>query len=113
MGARLYLIAYDIADPHRLARVARCLERIGTRVQYSVFIAELTPDELADAIADLARLIDPREDDVRAYPLPHVVDAALLGRQIFPDDILLLRDGRNLLRLGPKAKRPHQRELWR
>ena len=36
---RALLIAYDIRDPRRLRRVARCLETWATRVQNSVFLA--------------------------------------------------------------------------
>jgi len=32
----------------------------------------------------------------------------LMGPQIFPDDILLIRDGHNVLRLGADAPRPIQ-----
>src|SRR5207302_53333 len=34
----LYLVAYDVADPRRLRRVARVLERAALRVQKSVFL---------------------------------------------------------------------------
>ena len=96
----LYLICYDICDPKRLARVARYLSGVGHRVQYSVFAAELTKRGLDAVLADLEQIIDTREDDVRAYPLPPAGDVAMLGRQIFPDGVMLLRDGRNLLRLS-------------
>ena len=33
-----YLVAYDIADPRRLRRVARLMERRATRCQKSVFL---------------------------------------------------------------------------
>ncbi|MDX1606543.1 MAG: CRISPR-associated endonuclease Cas2 [Candidatus Competibacterales bacterium] len=99
MRRALYLIAYDIADPHRLNRVARFLTKCAVRIQYSVFAAEFTRTQLDDTLEGLRALIDPREDDIRAYPLPRVGQVALMGRQLFPDDILLLRDGYNLLRL--------------
>ncbi|MBK8510477.1 MAG: CRISPR-associated endonuclease Cas2 [Candidatus Competibacteraceae bacterium] len=39
---RLYLICYDIAeDPKRLSWVARYLEKVAFRVQYSVFVGSL------------------------------------------------------------------------
>jgi CRISPR-associated protein Cas2 len=34
---RWYLIAYDVSDDRRRAKVAKCLEGHGTRLQYSVF----------------------------------------------------------------------------
>lgn len=99
---RLYLICYDICEPRRLSRVARFLEKHACRVQYSVFAIQITPVRLTLLMKELSRLIDPTEDDVRAYPLPHEAHVDLLGTQMFPDDILLIRNGRNMLRLGAK-----------
>lgn len=99
----LYLIAYDITEPRRLNRIARYLSKRAVRVQYSVFAAELSRADYNDTLAGLRVLIDPRSDDVRIYPLPRHGEVALMGQQIFPDDILLLRDGHNLLRLNADA----------
>lgn len=100
MKSALYLIAYDITEPGRLARIARYLTRCAVRVQYSVFAAEFDRATLARVTTDLADLIDPLSDDVRIYPLPRTGQVALLGRQIFPEDIMLLHDGYNLLQLS-------------
>lgn len=102
---RLYLICYDIADPQRLSRVARFLCKHACRVQYSVFVIQITPARLNRLLEALEALIEPAEDDVRAYPLPRECEVALLGRQLFPDDVLLIRHGRNVLRLGEAARR--------
>jgi CRISPR-associated protein Cas2 len=96
----MYLIAYDITDPKRLNRIARYLSKRAVRVQYSVFAAELSRRALDDTVEGLNALINQRTDDVRIYPLPREGDVALLGRQIFPKDILLLNDGYNVLRLN-------------
>ena len=100
MKQALYLIAYDITDPRRLARIARYLTRCAVRVQYSVFAAEFDRATLAQVTQDLADLIDPWRDDIRIYPVPRNGQVALLGRQIFPEDIMLLHDGFNLLQLS-------------
>ncbi len=92
-----YLIAYDIRDPRRLGRVHRFLRRQSMPVQYSVFTAQLTQRKLTRVTEGLEAIIDPRADDVRIYPLPARLDANLLGRQIFPDDVLLLDGGVNLI----------------
>jgi CRISPR-associated protein Cas2 len=103
---RLYLICYDIAeDPKRLSRVARYLEKFAFRVQYSVFVGSFFEHSLEGVLRGLERIIDPRKDDVRCYPLPEQVEIVLLGPQIFPDDILLIRDGRNILQLGTNSAR--------
>lgn len=74
----LVLVAYDIADPRRLQRVARALEEIGERVQKSVFECGVTPDGLIALRKRLRTLIDPREDRVLLQPLcPHCRHAML------------------------------------
>lgn len=92
-----YLIAYDIRNPKRLIRVHRFLRREGMPVQYSVFTAQLTQRKLVRVMNGLQAIIDPRVDDVRIYPLPTRLEASLLGRQMFPDDVLLLDGGVNLI----------------
>ncbi len=104
---RLYLICYDISeDPKRLARVARYLGKFAFRVQYSVFVGSFFEHSLEGVLRGLEGIIDPRKDDVRCYPLPERAEVVMLGQQLFPDDILLIRDGRNVLRLGADAARP-------
>ncbi len=98
---QLYLICYDIAeDPKRLRRVARYLERFACRVQYSVFVGAFFDHSLVRVLQGLEAIIDPRKDDVRCYLLPAQADVVMLGNQLFPDDILLIHDGRNVLQLG-------------
>ena len=64
-----YLVAYDIASPKRLRRVARVCEDYGVRIQKSIFECDLdgcTFKALWDALLDE---IDPDEDYLAAYPL--------------------------------------------
>jgi CRISPR-associated protein Cas2 len=87
-----YLIAYDIADPARLQRVHRFLKRHGMALQYSVFLARLSGPGLQALLAGVEELIEPREDDVRAYALPVQPEWTLLGRRVLPDGIGLVSD---------------------
>ena len=103
MAKRLYLICYDITEPRRLNRVARFLKKYAFRVQYSVFAAQLSQRQLRRVLAGLEGIIDPRTDDVRSYPVPDECEVTLIGPQMFPEDILLVQDGRNILRLSPAA----------
>lgn len=75
-----YVIAYDITDPRRLTRVHRVLREEAFPVQYSVFLATLDTAAIDRLLARLGRLIDPRRDDVRAYPLPAAVEIESIGR---------------------------------
>jgi CRISPR-associated protein Cas2 len=64
-----YVVAYDIADPSRLQRVARRLEKVAIRCQKSVFLFPGGPSEVAALLDDLAALIRPAEDLVQAWRL--------------------------------------------
>lgn len=63
----LILIAYDISDPKRLAKVAHLCEDHGIRVQYSLFECRLEADRLEDFWLQLEELIDPASDRLVAY----------------------------------------------
>lgn len=65
-----WVIAYDVRCNRRRARVARRLERVGLRVQKSVFVARLPCKELQRLIHELGALIDPQTDQVAAWLLP-------------------------------------------
>jgi len=101
VSRHLYLISYDIADPARLGRIGRYMASQGMRVQYSVFAAHLTANELEQVIAGLQERIDPHADDVRIYPVPSGARAYSLGRQLFPQDVMLISEGQVISRLGP------------
>ncbi len=64
MARRRYLIAYDIADPRRLQRVIKLMEGCGTRLQYSVFLCDLSRAELITWRQGIDDLIELREDSV-------------------------------------------------
>ena len=66
---RLWVIVYDIADDRRRRRLAAVLGRRAERVQESVFEAWLNGAELRALLAEVAAVIEPAADAVRAYPL--------------------------------------------
>ncbi len=64
------VIAYDIAEDRRRQKVARLLaDHGGTRIQFSVFELELSPDRLRDLQLRLAALIRPARDRLHFYPV--------------------------------------------
>lgn len=63
----LSIVAYDIADPKRLARVARVCEDFGVRVQYSIFECRLDEEGFDDFWLKLLCEIDEKEDRLVAY----------------------------------------------
>ena len=82
-----WLICYDIADPYRLRDVHKEVRRYATPFQYSVFRTYATRRGVADTLHLLERIIDPRIDDVRAYPLLTAAAPAVYGRQQLADDV--------------------------
>jgi CRISPR-associated protein Cas2 len=65
-----YLICYDIADPKRLSKVAKFLEKEAFRVQYSIFLLKnCNKDRLYSIAQKIIELFDPNEDDVRIYKI--------------------------------------------
>jgi CRISPR-associated protein Cas2 len=65
----LTVVAYDITDPKRLAKVASVCEDFGVRVQYSIFECHLDQDGFNDLWLKLLELIDEDEDRIVAYKL--------------------------------------------
>ncbi|MDD4906625.1 MAG: CRISPR-associated endonuclease Cas2 [Methylobacter tundripaludum] len=101
-----FLICYDIADPKRLGRVHRCLKKRGLPVQYSVFTTEMKRIPLEKLLATINLLINQREDDVRCYILPDSLEFDVLGKQFFPEGVMLFSAlGNNrLIAYGAKEK---------
>jgi CRISPR-associated protein Cas2 len=89
----LHLLAYDIADPDRLVRVHRAVRNVGLPLQYSVFLVPGTAAHIDALLAELDDIIDPREDDIRVYPLPRKPDVVHYGRQWLAPGLQLLGEG--------------------
>ena len=81
MARRRYLVAYDIRDDRRLRAIATCMEGYGTRIQYSVFVCDLSAQEVVLMRCDLEARMKATEDSVM------VID---LGRPGDPDRFLFL-----------------------
>ncbi|MDD2845484.1 MAG: CRISPR-associated endonuclease Cas2 [Rhodoferax sp.] len=82
-----YIICYDIADPRRLGRIHRVLKKQATPVQYSVFLFRGSDEQLQRCLDRLQHLMDPRADDIRAYPLPQRGLRLTLGPSTLPEGI--------------------------
>ena len=78
MARRRFLIAYDIANPKRLHVICKIMEGYGERLQYSVFIADLSPSELVHARVAVEQEMRMTEDSVVIVDLGEVVDARFL-----------------------------------
>ena len=64
-----YIVAYDIADDKRRAKVVKILEGIGIRVNFSVFECMLSKVQHETIRHQLQSLIDIKEDQIIIYPI--------------------------------------------
>lgn len=81
-----YIVSYDISDPGRLRKVARCCEDFGYRKQKSVFLCRLSATDIVRMRSRLYDIIDLSLDQVLFIPLTdrclHGIEA--LGRPTSP-----------------------------
>ncbi len=67
-----FIISYDIADPKRLGKIGRLMEKHAIRVQYSVYLYnDATREEVLGLVARVERIYDPEKDDIRVYKIRH------------------------------------------
>ncbi|MGF1580763.1 MAG: CRISPR-associated endonuclease Cas2 [Gemmataceae bacterium] len=64
-----YIVAYDIADPSRLRRVARTLEKHALRLQKSVFLFEGNANQIQALLEQTQTLLNLQMDVLQAWPL--------------------------------------------
>lgn len=76
MARRRYLVAYDIRDDRRLRSVATCVEGYGYRIQYSVFLCDLSGLEVIEMRDELEQLIKMTEDSVMIVDLGNPADTS-------------------------------------
>jgi CRISPR-associated protein Cas2 len=61
------VVAYDISDDNRRARVAATLQQWGDRVQRSVFVCTIEPATLQEVLRHVGEIIEPDTDSVYAF----------------------------------------------
>lgn len=86
MSRTLYLIAYDICDERRLAKVHYFLKNFSTGGQKSVYECFLSPAELERIKEGLKTLIHPFEDRIHIFTLDGRSKTHTLGIAIPPQD---------------------------
>lgn len=65
----VYLVCYDISCNSRRLKVLKLLQAYGLRVQKTVFETVLTPSQYQTLETKIAKLLNPKEDQLRFYPL--------------------------------------------
>jgi len=64
MARRRYMIAYDIREPTRLRAICKLMEAHGDRLQYSVFVCDLSSTELVRLRGHAERVMNLDVDSV-------------------------------------------------
>lgn len=81
-----FIVTYDIACPKRLRKVAKFMEQVGIRLQYSVFYVQGGQDDIAHVI-DTLSVLTGKDDDVRIYRAPPLEQIEWLGRTYLGEDV--------------------------
>jgi CRISPR-associated protein Cas2 len=63
------VVAYDVADDRRRAKVVKLLEKVGIRVNFSVFECMLTDSQYLKLRLALEKVICLKEDRIIYYPI--------------------------------------------
>jgi CRISPR-associated protein Cas2 len=72
------IVAYDIANPRRLQRIAKIMEDYGMRVQKSIFEVEANDRSFAEMKRRAEKEMDWDEDGVKYFPLCEPCSGALV-----------------------------------
>jgi len=81
------IVAYDIAHPKRLTRVAKIISDYGIRVQKSIFEVTVDVRRFSEMRFRIEDEIEPAEDGVKFFPLCEKCAGTLenIGNGIFVD----------------------------
>ena len=63
------VVAYDVTDNKRRKKVVKILEKVGSRINYSVFECMVTELQFKRLQKDLLEVIDAKEDKIVYYPI--------------------------------------------
>lgn len=87
MPARdLYLAAYDVAQPRRMAAALKLTRAYATGGQKSVHEVFMTPAECRRLLEDMSALLDPDTDRLLLIKLDPRSRVHILGRAVAPAD---------------------------
>lgn len=81
------VVAYDIAEPRRLNKVAKVLKDYGTRVQKSIFEVTVDARVFTEMKGRIEAEIEASEDGVKYFPLCEKCAGTLeiIGQGVFVD----------------------------
>ena len=80
-----WIVAYDIADRRRLARVHKFVKKHAIPVQYSLYLTRQSGMAIGRLAGEIDELIEKREDDVRIYQIPAHPQSFHFGKSELPE----------------------------
>lgn len=63
------VVAYDVADDRRRSHVVKLLEKVGVRINFSVFECVLTNTQFTQLQKEVSQIIKAKEDIIVYYPI--------------------------------------------
>jgi len=81
------IVAYDIAEPRRLNKVADVIKDYGVRVQKSIFEVDVNGSSFTEMKARVEDVIEASEDGVKYFPLCEKCAGTveIIGQGVFVD----------------------------
>lgn len=81
------IVAYDIADPRRLTKIAKIMKDYGSRVQKSIFEVSARGGVFDELRRRVEEIIIPEEDGVKYFPVCEKCSGTveIIGQGIFID----------------------------
>lgn len=81
------IVAYDIAEPRRLNKVAKLIKDYGVRVQKSIFEVNVNDRRFGEMKARVEEVIEASEDGVKYFPLCEKCAGTveIIGQGVFVD----------------------------
>jgi len=70
----------------------------GIPLQYSIFQLIANQQEIEEIETELKQKINPKEDDIRIYPLHKKPKKYTIGNNLFPEGIMLINEHDNILK---------------
>jgi len=110
-----YMVAYDIANPRRLAKIHNLLKKDAIAVQKSLFFLQGTETRINKLLDRIAAIMVLREDDLRAYPIINPKEVWTNGHNPLADfPVVQFRSERKkAINIGKKKRKPNRRSKWK
>lgn len=86
MHRNLYLVAYDVRHPTRLASALRVVKGFASGGQKSAYECWLDQNDRAALLDEISEVLNLHEDSVALIPLAPQTRMTALGTAVLPDD---------------------------